>query len=254
MTPEARAVAAILPQGAAADVLIVHSAFSGLSRAGLKAEAFCQALIEAAPACTILMPTMTWRTVTPATPTFDEIETPSHTGILTEVFRTRFASHRSLHPTHSVAGRGPLAARLLGSHHLGDTPCPGSSPYGLMRDFDASILLLGVGLECCTAIHHAEETIAPDFYVRPPAEGEAYRLRARDGTLHQVQTRRHRRLPRDFSQFEPALRTAGHLREGEVAGTVWRVLPARQLYRLVLAALAERQDATLAPAARETAS
>jgi aminoglycoside 3-N-acetyltransferase len=245
ISAERDAVAEILGPFARSDVLLVHSAFAGLSRAGFRAEAFCEALIGGMPGATLLMPTMTWRSVTPAFPVFDELATPSHTGVLTEVFRQRFASHRSLHPTHSVAGRGPLAGYLLSAHHRGETPCPGASPYGLMRDTEAAILLLGVGLESCTAIHHAEETIAPDFYIRPPDEAEIYTLRARDGTTHEVRTRRHRRLPRDFPQFEPVLRARGALRAGAVEGVAWRLFALRDLYRIVLEALARCPDATL---------
>ncbi len=107
------------------------------------------------------MPTMTWRTVTPDSPDFDELATPSHTGILTEIFRTTMAQARSLHPTHSVAGCGANVSSILGGHHLDDTPCAANSPYGRMRRFDAWVLLLGVGLEKCTAIHHAEEMVDP---------------------------------------------------------------------------------------------
>lgn len=255
ISTERNAVAQMLGAAAKSEVLLVHSAFGGLSRASFRAEAFCEALIGAMPGATLLMPTMTWRTVTPAAPVFDELATPSHTGVLTEVFRQHFASHRSLHPTHSVAGLGPLAGYLLSSHHLGETPCPGSSPYGLMRDVDASILLLGVGFESCTAIHHAEETIAPDFYIKPPEEAETYTLRARDGAAHEVRTRRHRRLPRDFPQFEPVLRSRDALRVGAVKGVAWRLFALHDLYRIVLAALTLRRDATLEqrPDARDNA-
>ena len=37
-----------------------------------------------------------------AEPNWDELGTPSHTGALSEVFRTRYAEARSIHPTHSV--------------------------------------------------------------------------------------------------------------------------------------------------------
>jgi len=228
-------------------VLIVHSAFARLSRAGLRAERFCEALIDAMPGGTVLMPTMSWRTVTPASPVFDELATPSHTGVLTEVFRVGCATHRSLHPTHSVAGIGPLASALLSTHHLGSTPCPGGSPYGLIREYDAAILLLGVGLECCTAIHHPEEMIAPDLYVRPPEEAEEYTLVDREGRSRVVKTRRHQRLPRDFPKFAEPLRAVGGLSEGVAPGdTPWTLIGARELYRLLFTALARRRDATLA--------
>ncbi len=248
MSTERAGLRRILDEGRVSrdGVLVVHSAFKDLSRAGWRAEGTCEALLEEMKGGTVLMPTMTWRTVTPANPVFSELETPSHTGILTEVFRTGFATHRSLHPTHSVAGCGPAAAALLSTHHLGTTPCAGNSPYGLIRDHDASILLLGVGMESCTAIHHAEEVMAEDVYVRPMAEAEAYDLVARDGTVHHVLTRRHRRLPRDFNKFIPILRDAGALAEDEVVGSAWTLFRAASLFRVAFASLAQCGDAILA--------
>src|SRR2546423_15132123 len=83
-------------------VLVVPGAIAGLSRQGFRAEAMIDALLGYLEGGTLLMPTMSWRTVTPDNPVFDELKTPSHTGVLTEIFRTQYASHRSLHPTHSA--------------------------------------------------------------------------------------------------------------------------------------------------------
>ena len=94
-------------------VLVVHSAIAPLSRRGFRAEAMVEALMGYLHDGTIVMPTMTWRTVTPQNPVWDEATTPSHTGVLTEVFRTRYSNFRSIHPTHSVAGCGPHARALL---------------------------------------------------------------------------------------------------------------------------------------------
>ena len=182
-------------------VLLVHSAIRGLSHQGYRAEALIEAMIAHVSGGTLLMPTMTWRTVTPANPVWDELATPSHTGIMSEIFRTGYATHRSLHPTHSVAGLGKYAQVLLAGHHLGTTPVPATSPYGLMRDYPSYILLLGVGLEMCTAFHHPEEMVAPDLYVKPIEESETYTLRTRNGSLLEYRLRRHPRLPRDFLKF-----------------------------------------------------
>ena len=149
-------------------VLFVHSAFRALGAQGLRAESFIEGLLEYMSTGTVVMPTMTWRVVTPASPWFDELETVSHVGVVAELFRTRYATHRSLHPTHSVAAYGRHAAELTSAHHLGDTPCALVSPYGVARSMDAHILLLGIGLERCTAIHHAEEIAAIDVYLEPP--------------------------------------------------------------------------------------
>ena len=114
-----------------------------------------------------------------------------------------------------------------------------------MRDYDTHILMLGVGLEACTAMHHAEEMMAPELYVRPMQDCEDYDLVDRHGVTHRVKTRRHFRLPRDFPKFEPILKTRGMLAEGRIHDTRWILFSARDLYRVVLKALVERRDATL---------
>ena len=231
-----------VPQDA---VLIVHSAIKGLSRQGFKAEAIIDSMLNYLKDGTLLMPTMTWRTVTPQNPVFDEIKTSSHTGVLSEIFRTKYSTHRSLHPTHSVAGVGPQAQALLYAHHLGNTPVPTNSPYGLMRDYPAHILFLGVAFEMCTAIHHPEEVIAPDIYVKPLNEAEPYELRARDGRTIPFLLRRHRRLNRDFNKFVEPLRAKGKLWTGQVGAVPWICVAARDLLRDVFEAFAVTTEATL---------
>lgn len=189
-------------------VLLVHSAFSNLSRNGYKAEDFIKAMVDYLNNGTLLMPTMTWRTVTPNNPVWDEAGTPSHTGILSEIFRTEFSTHRSLHPTHSVAGLGGAAEYLLSGHHLGTTPVPASSPYGLMRDYNAYILLIGVGFEMCTAIHHPEEMIVEDIYVKPLSACENYTLITRAGKRLDYKLRRHKKLNRNFEKYRPPHETS----------------------------------------------
>lgn len=228
-------------------VLVVHSAFRNLGRQGYRVEAFIEALLERLTGrATLLMPAMSWRTVTPSQPLFDELATASHVGVMAETFRVAYASGRSLHPTHSVSGVGPAAATLLARHHVDDTPVSANSPYGLMRDYDAFVLLLGVGLERATAIHHAEEVVAPETYLCAPHEAETYECRTRQGKSLTVKLRRHRRLNRDFPQFEPRLADTGRLLSGEVADTRWMLVSVRDLLREVFAALIERPDATLA--------
>src|SRR5262249_41845353 len=141
---EAAALAPILERfGVPRDgVLVVHSAIAPLSRRGFRAEAIIEALIDYMRDGNLFMPAMTWRTVTPEHPHWDELETASHPGVLPEIFRTRYASGRSIHPTHSVAGFGPASSLLLSRHHVGDTPVSANSPYGLMRDYEAYILMI----------------------------------------------------------------------------------------------------------------
>jgi aminoglycoside 3-N-acetyltransferase len=226
-------------------VLVVHSAIASLSRQGFRAEAMIEVLLDYMRGGTVVMPTMTWRTVTPERPQWDELATPSHTGVLSEVFRTRYATARSIHPTHSVAAYGPHAAPLLARHHLDDTPVSANSPYGLMRDDRAYVLLLGVGLESCTAIHFAEETVAPDIYLRPVEQTQLYDCRDRHGVIHNVRTRRHWRLDRDFPKFGPPLQHRGLMHFGNLGGCPYAAVALGDLLNTVFAALTVDPRGTL---------
>ena len=226
-------------------VLVVHSAIGTLSRQGFRAETIVEVLQDYLADGNLFMPTMTWRTVTRDQPYWDELATPSHTGVLTEIFRTRYAVARSIHPTHSVAGWGAAAPLLLSRHHVDTTPVSGNSPYGLMRDYDAYVLMIGVGLECCTAIHLPEEVVNVDLYVRPPEEAELYQCRDRHGVVHAVRTRRHPRLDRDFPQFSQPLAERGLLEAGDIQGCPYTIVALRDLLRHVFAALIENPRATL---------
>ena len=234
-------------------VLIVHSAIARLSRQRFRAEAIVETLMDHVADGNLFMPTMTWRTVTRDHPVWDEIATPSHTGVLTEVFRTRYAARRSIHPTHSVAGFGPAVDTLLSRHQVDDTPVSQNSPYGLMRDYETYILTIGVGLESVTAIHLPEETIAEDIYVRPPGTSVVYACRDRHGSVHSVSARRHWRLDRDFPQFGPPLAARGLLEAGEIDGCPYQIVAMRDLLRDVFAALIANASATLRRGAQASA-
>jgi aminoglycoside 3-N-acetyltransferase len=226
-------------------VLVVHSAIAHLSRRGFRAEAMIEAFLDYMIKGTLVMPTMTWRTVTPERPRWDELSTPSHTGVLSEIFRTRYATSRSIHPTHSVAACGSQAQGLLSRHHLDDTPVSPNSPYGLMRDTPAYLLMIGVGLESCTAIHLPEETIAPDIYLRPSDQTEVYECRDRHGAVHQVRTRRHWRLDRDFPKFGPVLAVQKCSHTGQIEGCDYMLVSLSHLLGVVTDALRADRSATL---------
>jgi aminoglycoside 3-N-acetyltransferase len=226
-------------------VLVVHSAIATLSRRGFRAEAMIEAFLDYMARGTLVMPTMTWRTVTRGQPHWDEIETRSETGIMSEVFRTRYASRRSVHPTHSVAAHGAKADTLVATHHLGDTPVSSVSPYGLMKPYQTYVMMIGVGLETCTAIHLAEETIAPDVYLRPLDPVELYQCRDRAGRIHEVRTRRHWRLDRDFPQFAAPLERKGLLQSGRLEGCGYTIVALDDLLNTVVAAMNVDPRATL---------
>lgn len=233
-------------------VLLIHSSFKGLSRAGFRAESVLSELVEYMAPGTLLMPTMSWRAVTPENPVFDELTTPSITGILTELFRTQYATRRSLHPTHSVAGRGRLTDDMLAFHHLDEMPCSAKSPWGLLDDYEAHVMLLGVEMDSCTLVHHGEQVIAPDIYLRPIESRERYVCRDRHGREVEMHTRRTLRLPRDFWQFEDMLQIEEKVRYQMLTGTMCRSFAAKDMVRVISETLSRSPDAIIAkPGQRE---
>jgi aminoglycoside 3-N-acetyltransferase len=228
-------------------VLFLHCAFRNLSAEGHRVEAFIEGLLDYLHSGTLVMPAMSWRTVTPANPVFDEIETQSHVGVMAEYFRVHYATGRSLHLTHSVAASGRLVPDLLSQHHIDDTPCSINSPYGKATREDAHILMLGIGLERVTAIHHAEEMIAPEIYLQPREAAEAYECRTRAGTVQNVRLRRHLKLDRNFPQFEAPLAAKGLLRRGAIGATMWKAVAQGDLLAEVSAALSNDPRAIIAP-------
>src|SRR3990167_5316083 len=227
-------------------VLLVHSAFKGFSREGYDAFDVLQSLLDYMQPGTLLMPTMSWRFVKPNAPYFDELKTPSNTGILSELFRQHFASSRSVHPTHSVAGCGKWLPEILGQHHLCTTPCGASSPFAQLVNYDAHIIMLGVGMDCCTLIHHAEEMIAPEYYVRSIQEIETYYCRDRFGTTKTVALRRHLFLPRNYWQFQNILASQGKLRVFRCDNAICFGFSAKVLYQQVVDVLKNKPTAIMA--------
>lgn len=73
---------------------------------------------------------------------FDTALTRVTTGRLAEVFRKSEGVTRSLHPTHSVAAKGPLAEELLADHEKSITPFGPDTPYSRLVAFNGKILLL----------------------------------------------------------------------------------------------------------------
>ncbi|SHM71913.1 AAC(3) family N-acetyltransferase [Cryptosporangium aurantiacum] len=110
-----------------------------------------------------------------ALPGFDAATTPSdEMGAFAEYVRQRPDAVRSRHPQTSFAAVGPRAAAWMAVHdldcHLGER-----SPLAALYDADAHVLLVGVGLDRCTAFHLAE------YRVRTPAPLRPYHCFVRAG-------------------------------------------------------------------------
>lgn len=101
---------------------------------------------------------------------YDPKKTPVRTGAIPEAFRKRQGVVRGIHPSNSLAAVGPKARQLSEGWHR-------------LRELDGLILLIGVGLEVCTAMHLAERHVhlpndmlkkitPPKWFVEKYPEGE----------------------------------------------------------------------------------
>jgi aminoglycoside 3-N-acetyltransferase len=140
------------------DNVIVHSSLKAFGYVESGASTVIEALISVlGDKGTLIMPTFTLSFLMSESPVLDLVRTPSETGLITEVFRTRKNVFRSKHITHSVAAWGKCAEEVASLESV--TAWGQSSPFQWLMDNDGKVLMLGVGYDRCTMIHKAEEDL-----------------------------------------------------------------------------------------------
>lgn len=210
------------------DIVLAHVAYNEfLGFTGGPSDVMQSLRAAIGEAGTMLMPSMPFTgtafAYVQSAETFDVQRTPSHMGLVTELFRRSRGTLRSLHPTHPVLANGPQAEALLSEHDRAATPCGQYSPFAKLLEHGGKIVLLGTGIGAMTFYHYLEELLA-DRLPRSPFTAEIYTVafRGRRGEPLEVRTRlfdpeMSRR--RDLSILERHLRERGSWREGH-AGRV----------------------------------
>jgi len=152
------------------DIVGVHSSLKSLGFVEGGADAVINALLEIVGGeGTIVMPTYsTNRIMMKLTPEetaagvswackilpYDPKETPCWTGAIPETFRKRSGVVRSLHPLFSVTAIGPKAREIVEAGNVKNM-----ESWKRLLELGGYMLLIGVGLEVCTAMHLAEELV-----------------------------------------------------------------------------------------------
>ncbi|WP_114750993.1 AAC(3) family N-acetyltransferase [Pleomorphovibrio marinus] len=161
------------------DNVLVHSSLSSLGTMTNKASMLCEALLEVlGREGTLLVPALSYRTVTKDHPYFDHAHTPSCVGGFTEFFRKFPGTYRSIHPTHSVCAYGKNAEMLTRQHLKDKTPVGPNSPFRLLQEMDGTLLFIGCGLKPNTSMHGVEELSQPPYLYGPEV---TYRLKLSRG-------------------------------------------------------------------------
>jgi aminoglycoside 3-N-acetyltransferase len=146
------------------DSLLVHASLKSLGALPNAAELVTTAFLELLGSeGTLLMPALSYSSVTKESPFFDLERTPSCVGGLSEYFRTRTFARRSIHPTHSVCALGKAAGFFTDSHLSDRTPVGVHSPFSKLKEAKGKVLFLGCGLKPNTSMHGVEELVVPPY-------------------------------------------------------------------------------------------
>lgn len=143
-----------LPQD---QVVMVHSSLLkfGLLEGGAKGA--CDILAEVlGGGATLVMPAFTWSYG--GSRVWHAKDTPSDVGALSEYFRKNVATHRSIHPFHSVSAAGPLAGEVTS----GISPSSFGPNSAFQKLYDLGAINLSVGTEFiggATYLHMGEEQL-----------------------------------------------------------------------------------------------
>lgn len=233
----------------AGGVLLVHASLKSLGPEAGGPTTVCAALAEAVgPQGTLLMPTLTYDLAYRDDPCFDQRTSPSLVGALTEVWRQQPGVSRSLHPTHSVAGRGPAFAALVAGHLDDPTPCGPRSPFHrLLFRADVQVLFLGCGLAPNTCMHAVEELLPAPYQLDREVR---YRIRDEHGGERSAIIRsygfRRLRLRQRYDRLEGLLQ-GDELRRGRVLAAEGLLVAATAIRERGLARLHEDAYAFVEP-------
>jgi aminoglycoside 3-N-acetyltransferase len=205
------------------DVLLCHSSYKSF---GDEVEGgptgVATALIEAAGGLgSIFMPTFNFAQL-PWKPG----ETASLTGVITDQFWRNPGVLRSLHPTHPLAGIGPIAAEVLAGHDQ-THPFGADSPIWKLWQRNIWVLLIGVEHSSNSTVHVAEEEFQLPYVKRTRVQKVW-----REGQWTEITLRR----PGDSNGFVnvgPVLEQMNAVKESYVGQSRFRLMRSQDVVRAV---------------------
>ena len=186
------------------DDLMVHSSLRALGKIPDKAQTITSILLDAlGDQGTLLMPALSYESVTRENPFFSQKSTPSCVGWLTEYFRNLPGVRRSVHPTHSVCAVGRGTGHYLNDHLLDHTPCGRNSPFRKLGEGGGKILFLGCSIRSNTSMHGIEELSVPEYLFDREIE---YTIEPDPGDVYQKKY-----IPHNFAGFEQRYDRVEHI-------------------------------------------
>jgi aminoglycoside 3-N-acetyltransferase len=152
---------------------------------------------------------------------FDVRKTFSMMGLITEMFRRRPGTARSLHPTHPVLALGKDAARIVAGHEDCLYPCGPGTPFEKFHALDGKIVFFDVGFGSITFFHYVEHLLMRDLPF-PVYEDRVFEAPVIDssGDRRIVRMQAYSRgYPRHAEKLEAEMRRQGKIRVGRVGNS-----------------------------------
>ena len=213
----------------AGDAVFFHSSLKSIGYVIGGADAVIDAFLETVgPEGTLALPGLClydWDRMSPAEiqDAWDRGSTPTYTGLIPETFRRRSGVMRSDNPTHSVTALGRHAVEITKDHEnaRGAEWAAGrpkwasrgafgwDSPWDRLYKLDAKYLLIGVGFDRCTILHHVQ-VMYLEQVLKPTDD--------------------HARWPDfNFTMFGERLEATGVVQPGTIGSSVTRLMKTRPL-------------------------
>ena len=218
--------------------MLAHLSYKSLGEVEGGAETVIDAFTEYMRDGLMVFATHTWATVDADRPNYSREHSVCCTGIVPELARKRADGFRSAHPTHSVVAFGKEAESFVAGDETCGTPCARNSAWGRLLDRDATILLVGVGMNRDTYIHGIEEWV--DVPNRLSEKPHMLTSNLAEGHTVQVPSRRHIGFPAEqFPRIEEPFKARGIIKEGQIGDAKVLYHKAKALYEGLVPMLKE---------------
>jgi aminoglycoside N3'-acetyltransferase len=139
------------------------------------------------------------------------VEVDADMGALPAEVLRRPGHVRGDHPRDSLTAVGPLASALID----GQRPLDIFAPFRALADHGGAVVLMGVGLDCLTLLHEAEQMAGCRLFRRWGRDSLGHIVECEEGGCSS-----------GFENLAPLL--AAFERQLRVGSSLWRVLPARE--------------------------
>lgn len=240
------------------DLIMLHSGLSGFGHIEGGADTVIHAFMEAiGPRGTLLLPAFTRSFIyfndcciknKAARPYDPECAKDIWVGTIPQIFLKYKGVLRSIHPTHSVIGKGPLAKPCLQEHEETDPPTCRRSPFGKLSDYHGKMVWFGAGLASTTFFHFLEDEMNMPYLAEAVC-----RVKRPDGSIRTILIPKHLPGHRDFyrnpgektKMYQWLFKNGLKIRKTKLGLGEIKLIDAAQMYDLGMKALRKNPNLLL---------